>query len=152
MKSNFIFLTLFPQLIEAYFQFSIAKRALLRKLFSYRVYNLRDFSIKGQSDDYIYGGGKGMLIKIDCLIQALINIRETYQDSYIIILSPQGKIFEQKDVSRLLQKYPNIIFFCEHYEGFDSRILNYIIQNDMEQISLGKFISSVGEVPAILMT
>jgi len=145
---NFIFLSLFPQYFHNYFQTSIAKIALGKKLINYRVYNLRDFANKGQTDDYIYGGGTGMLLKIDCLVRALANIQEVYSHSYLILLSPQGKIFTQKDVPRLTKKTKNIVFICGHYEGFDERILYYVD----EQISIGDFITSGGELPSLLIT
>ena len=122
MKPNFIYLTLFPQYFYNYFQISLAKKIWERKLLAYQVYNLRDFANKGQVDDYPYGGGAGMVLKIEPLVAALANIQETYPNSYLILLSPQGKKFTQEDVPRLLNQAPNLIFICGHYEGFDERI------------------------------
>src|SRR2546423_1909558 len=119
---NFIYLTIFPQYFHNYFQISIAKKVCARKLLSYQIYNLRDFAVKGQVDDYPYGGGAGMVLKIEPLVRALATIQETYSNSYLILLSPQGKTFSQKDVSRLLNRAPNLVFICGHYEGFDERI------------------------------
>src|SRR5436309_3881593 len=133
MKPNFIYLTLFPHYFHNYFQISLAQKAQRRKLFTYRVCNLRDFAVRGQVDDYPYGGGAGMLLKIEPLVRALATIQEAYPQSYLILLSPQGGTFTQKDVPRLLNQAPNLVFICGHYEGFDERILNYID----EQISLG---------------
>ena len=122
MKPNFIYLTLFPQYFYNYFQISLAKKIWERKLLTYQVYNLRDFAAKGQVDDYPYGGGAGMVLKIDPLVAALANIQKIYPNSYLILLSPQGKKFTQKDVLRLLNQAPNLVFICGHYEGFDERI------------------------------
>jgi tRNA (guanine37-N1)-methyltransferase len=91
-------------------------------LLDYRVYNLRDFAIKGQVDDYPYGGGAGMVLKIEPIVNALATIRDNYPDSYLILLSPQGKRFTQGEVPRLLNQAPNLVFICGHYEGFDERI------------------------------
>ena len=122
MKPNFIYLTLFPQYFYNYFQISLAKKIWERKLLTYQVYNLRDFATKGQVDDYPYGGGAGMVLKIEPLVAALANIQETYPKSYLILLSPQGKKFTQEDVPRLLNQTSNLVFICGHYEGFDERI------------------------------
>ncbi|CAG8497111.1 4406_t:CDS:2 [Ambispora leptoticha] len=94
-------------------------------MFGYQVYNLRDFAVKGQVDDYPYGGGTGMVLKIEPLVRALATIQETYPDSYLILLSPQGRTFKQKDVPRLLNH---------------------------EQISIGEFVTMGGEIPALLIT
>ena len=122
MKPNFIYLTLFPQYFHNYFQISLAKKIWERELLTYQVYNLRDFATKGQVDDYPYGGGAGMVLKIEPLVAALANIQATYPNSYLILLSPQGKKFTQEDVPRLLNQSSNLVFICGHYEGFDERI------------------------------
>lgn len=122
MKPNFIYLTLFPQYFYNYFQISLAKKIWERKLFAYQVYNLRDFAAKGQVDDDPYGGGAGMVLKIEPLVAALANIQEAYPNSYLILLSPQGQRFTQGDVPRLLNQASNLVFICGHYEGFDERI------------------------------
>ena len=122
MKLNLIYLTLFPQYFHNYFQISLAEKAQRRGLFTYQIYNLRDFAVKGQVDDYPYGGGVGMVLKIEPLVRALATIQETFPDSYLILLSPQGKTFTQPDVPRLLHQSANLVFICGHYEGFDERI------------------------------
>ncbi|CAJ0641520.1 16356_t:CDS:2 [Entrophospora sp. SA101] len=129
-------------------EISIAKKALQKSCFNYHVYNIRNWAIRGQVDDYIYGGGSGMLLKIDCLVKTLAAVYENHgKDCYVILLSPQGKRFTQKDVERLIQK-KNLVFICGHYEGIDERVNNYID----EQISVGDFVTSGGEVPALLIT
>ena len=148
MKTNFIYLSLFPQFFHDYFQVSLAKKAWKKELIGYQTYNLRDFASKGKVDDYPYGGGKGMVLKIEPLVRALSVIQETHYPSYLILLSPQGKRFQQEDVERLLSQSPNLVFVCGHYEGFDERILHYVD----EQISLGDFITMGGEIPALAIT
>ena len=147
--SNFIYLTLFPQLFHAYFQISMAKKAQQKGHLNYYVYNIRDWTIRGQADDYIYGGGPGMLLKVDCLVKSLAAVYKKHsKNCYVILLSPQGKRFTQKDVKRLIQTSKNLVFICGHYEGIDERIFSYID----EQISAGDFITSGGEMPALLIT
>ena len=89
-----------------------------------------------------------MLLKIDCLVKSLAAVYESYgKNCYVVLLSPQGKRFAQKDVKRLIQN-KNLVFVCGHYEGLDERILSYVD----EQISVGDFITSGGEIPALLIT
>lgn len=109
---------------------------------------MRDFAANEQVDDEPYGGGGGMVLKIEPLVAALANIQETYPDSYLILLSPQGKRFTQEDVPRLLNQAPNLVFICGRYEGFDERIWYYVD----EQISVGDFITMGGEIPALTIT
>jgi tRNA (guanine37-N1)-methyltransferase len=78
----------------------------------------------------------------------LATIQEAFPQSYVILLSPQGARFQQKDVARLLDLGPNLVFVCGHYEGFDERIISYVD----EQISLGDFITMGGEIPALALT
>jgi tRNA (guanine37-N1)-methyltransferase len=114
----------------------------------YHVYNLRDFAARGQVDDYPYGGGVGMVLKIEPLVRALAAIQESYPNSYLILLSPQGKTFTQLEIPRLLNQSSNLVFICGHYEGFDERVWYYID----EQISVGDFITMGGEIPALTIT
>ncbi|MCE8163228.1 MAG: tRNA (guanosine(37)-N1)-methyltransferase TrmD [Candidatus Moeniiplasma glomeromycotorum] len=150
MKPNFIYLTIFPEYFRNYFSISLPKKLSEKAIFSYRIYDLRDFANNKnkQVDDYPYGGGGGMLLKIEPLVRALATIQEDYPDSYLILLSPQGKRFRQKEVPRLLKQAQNLVFICGHYEGFDERIWYYID----EQISVGDFITMGGEIPALAMT
>ena len=145
---NLIYLTLFPQYFHNYFQISLAKKIWERKLLDYHVYNLRDFAARGQVDDYPYGGGAGMVLKIEPLVWALAAIQESYPNSYLILLSPQGKTFTQLEIPWLLNQSSNLVFICGRYEGFDERIWYYID----EQISVGDFITMGGEIPALTIT
>jgi tRNA (guanine37-N1)-methyltransferase len=148
MSVNFIYLTIFPDYFTNYFQISLAKKIRERELFTYQVYDLRDFAAKRRVDCYPYGGGKGMVLKIEPLVRALATIQEAHPNSHLILLSPQGKVFQQSDVKRLLSQSSNLVFICGHYEGFDERVWYYID----EQISLGDFITMGGEVPSLAIT
>ncbi|CAG8793861.1 21768_t:CDS:1, partial [Racocetra persica] len=143
-----IYLTLFPRIFHDYFQVSLAQKIWKKGLIAYRTYNIRDFAVKGKVDDYPYGGGRGMLLKIEPLVRALATIQEIHAPSYVILLTPQGERFRQEDVARLLNLGPNLVFVCGRYEGFDERIVNYVD----EQISLGDFITMGGEIPALAIT
>src|SRR5690348_6341508 len=97
-----IFITLFPSYFNEYFKISLAKKAIKEGILSFQTYNIREYSYNGKADDYPYGGGRGMLIKIEPLIKSLSAAKERYKDLYIILLSPQGKTFQQNDVKRLI--------------------------------------------------
>lgn len=142
-----IFVTLFPSYFHEYFKISLAKKAVEKNFVSFQTYNIRNYSKNGKADDYPYGGGRGMLIKIEPLIGSLLDIYKKYNNPYVILLSPQGSVFQQKDVERLLKKR-EIVFICGHYEGFDTRI-NYYVD---EQVSIGNFITMGGELPALLIS
>lgn len=146
---NFIYLTLFPELFRVYFRTSMAKKSLQKNHLSYKVYDIRNWAIRGHADDYMYGGGTGMIIKIDCLVKALASVYEEYgKNCHIVLLSPQGNKFTQKDVTRLTDNTKNLVFICGHYEGIDERIINYVD----EQLSIGDFVTSGGEIPALTIT
>lgn len=145
---NFIYLTLFPRYFDNYFQISLVNKALKKKIINYYTYNLRNFAIKGRIDDYPYGNERGMLIKVKPLARALGVIQEYHYNSYIILLSAQGKRFTQKDVPRLLSKSNNLVFVCGRYEGIDERIRHFVD----EEISVGNFITMGGEMPSLTIT
>lgn len=143
-----VYLTLFPDYFRNYFQISIAKRALESRLIGFEAYNLRDYAEKKQVDDAPYGGGVGMLLKIEPIANCLAEIKKKTPTAHVILLTPQGKVFSQKQVPRLLKKSSELIFICGHYEGIDARVQNFVD----EQISIGKFITTGGEVPALVIT
>ncbi len=144
---NLIYITLFPVYFEEYFKVSLAARAIQQKLINFRTYNIRDYATKGRADDYPYGGGGGILIKIEPLLRALCAAEKENQELYIILLCPQGKTFQQEDVKRLAEK-KNLTFVCGHYEGFDQRINSYVD----EYLSVGNFITAGGEIPSLAIT
>jgi tRNA (guanine37-N1)-methyltransferase len=144
---NLIYITLFPDYFRDYFKRSLAKKSVENKIVSFQAYNIRNYSHYNRADDYPYGGGRGMLIKIEPLVKSLCAAEEKYGKLYTILLSPQGNLFEQKDVERLLEK-KNIVFICGHYEGVDKRIEYYVD----EKISIGNFITMGGELPSLIIS
>lgn len=145
---TFIYLTIFPSYFHNYFQLSLANKILKQKKIKYQVYDLREFADKKQVDDYPYGGGGGMLLKIEPIVKTIKEVQKNHLNSYLVFLTPQGKRITQKDITRLLDLSTNIVFICGHYEGVDSRVWNYID----EQISIGDFITMGGEMPALTIT
>lgn len=138
-------ITLFPDIFENFKKFSIVKNAIDKNILKIKILNLRNFSLDNKVDDYLFGGGSGMLLKIDPIVKALNSIKE--KDQKIILLSPTGKLFTQK-ISFNFANEKKLVFICGHYEGIDSRILKYVD----EVISIGNFIVTGGEVPAMLIT
>lgn len=125
-------------------QFSIIKRAIEKKIIEVEIVDFREYSTdKGKHvDDYQYGGGAGMVLKLEPIIKALRSIDTGHK----ILLSPQGKILNQEKLFQL-SKLDKIILLCGHYEGFDERINHYID----EEISIGDYILTNGEIPALII-
>ncbi len=140
-------LTLFPNMFDGFLNESIIKRALQNNYLEINVINFRDYSpLKNkQVDDTIYGGGAGMLLRCEPIFEAIKAIKT--EESYVILLSPEGNIFNQKKAVSLKEK-KHIIFICGHYEGFDERIKTLVD----EIVSVGEFVLTGGEIPAMLIT
>ena len=133
-------LTLFPSYFDAFLSTSIIKRAYDKGLFSFETIDFRTFTHEkhGHVDDTPYGVGAGMVLMCQPILDALASIRTP--ESTVILLSPQGKTFNQS-MAIDLSKKSHLIFICGHYEGFDERIREYV---DI-QISLGDFVLTGGE-------
>jgi tRNA (guanine37-N1)-methyltransferase len=145
-------ITLFPEMFQGPFDSSIIKRAIDKKLIEIIFVNLRDFGLGSHKtvDDTPYGGGKGMILRVDVLQKAIEAAKDrnlNKKEQKVILLSAHGKKFEQK-IARNFSKLKNLILICGHYEGFDERIKKFI---DSET-SVGDFILTGGEIPAMLIT
>lgn len=130
---------------------SIIKRAQEKDVVKINVINFRDFAEDKHKtvDDTPYGGGAGMVLKVDVLDKAISSIvGKNRKDYYIVLMTPQGTTFCQRKAEEYAKK-DKIILICGHYEGFDERIRQYLID---EQISIGNFVLSGGEIPAIAIT
>lgn len=140
-------LTLFPSMFKPMLEESIIKRAIDKGLVSINLVNIRDFSTlsNNQVDDTPYGGGGGMVIMCDPVFRAIESVKTS--KSKVIMMSPSGKVYNQCDAVSL-SKLEHLIILCGHYEGFDERIKSIV---DME-ISIGDFVLTGGEVPAMVVT
>lgn len=146
---NFYILTLFPDLINGALNYSITKKAQVKKLIKVKTVNIRDFSTDHYHtvDDKPYGGGPGMIMKIDIVVKALESLKlKSKKNTRIVLLDPRGKRYNQNHTEKLA-KYENLIIICGHYEGIDERI-NYFID---EKISLGDFIITGGELASLVL-
>lgn len=145
-------LTLFPEMFEGPFSQSIIKIAQEKKLVAIDFINIRDFGIGKHKvvDDTPYGGGVGMVLRVDVVHQALMNsIDKSIPDANrkIVLTSAQGSLFNQKKANNYA-KLKELILICGHYEGIDARIREFID----EEVSIGDFITTGGEIPAMLIT
>lgn len=133
-------LSLFPEYFEPLLRTSIIKRAKEKDLFEFETVNFREFTKEkhGHVDDTPYGGGAGMVLSCQPILDALKSIRTPR--SKVILLTPQGDVFKQK-MALDLSKEEHLIFLCGHYEGFDERIRDYV---DL-QVSIGDFVLTGGE-------
>lgn len=140
-------LTLFPEMFEGFLHTSIIHRAIEKKQVEVELVNFRDFthSRHNKVDEYPYGGGQGMILMCQPIVDALKACRTPGSKVYLI--TPEGKTFHQS-MARTMAKEGHLIFICGHYEGFDERIKFYV---DGE-ISLGDFILTGGEVAAMAFT
>ena len=138
-------LTLFPEMYNGFKTESIIKRAIENDKVEINIINFRNYTPlkNGQVDDTIYGGGAGMLIRCEPVFECIKRIKT--KDSYIILLTPDGKTFNQKIAYDLSNK-KHLIFICGHYEGFDERIREII---KPREISIGDFVLTGGELPAL---
>jgi tRNA (guanine37-N1)-methyltransferase len=152
---NFHIITIFPNIFDSYFSESIVKRAQEKKLVKIKILNLRDYTTDKHKtvDDTPYGGGAGMLLKIEpiynCVKAIKIQISKSKaqisKKTRIILFSAKGKRYTQADAKRFA-KYENIIMICGRYEGVDERVAKYLAD---EEISIGDYILTGGEIPAM---
>ncbi|UWD34449.1 tRNA (guanosine(37)-N1)-methyltransferase TrmD [Mesomycoplasma molare] len=142
MKINF--LTLFPNYFEIFKQESIIAKAIEKGIIEINIVDIRDFSKNKHKkvDDQIYGGGHGMLLQIEPIDLALKTV-----GGKKIIMSPQGSVFTQKK-ARELSNEKEITIIAGRYEGFDERIIDYLID---EEISIGDYVLTGGELPAMII-
>ena len=139
-------LTLFKEQFDSFLNTSIIFRILEKELCEVRVVDIRDYSKDKHRhvDDTPYGGGAGMLMRVDVLADAIRANRN--DDTYVLLTSPKAKPYEEKDAYRLLEK-EDLMIVCGHYEGVDDRISDFIDEN----ISIGDYVLTGGELPAMVV-
>ncbi len=142
-------LTLFPDILTAYLDESILKRARENKLLEVRLVNIRDFTsdVHRTVDDYPFGGGAGMVFKPEPIFKALDHLNEDGESRKVILLSPQGIPFDQKKAESLSGETRRVTFICGRYEGVDERVKHLVD----EEISIGDYIMTGGELAALVI-
>jgi len=164
---KFEILTIFPKIFDSYFSHTLLARAQKKRLISIKIHDLRKWATDkhGTVDDRPYGGGVGMVMKVDIVAKALnvlanskFEIRNSKQASKskfkksktrtrIILLTPQGKPFTQKEAKRLNQYYGRLVLVSGRYEGYDERIRGLVD----EEISIGDYVLTGGELAAMVV-
>ena len=149
---RFDILTIFPDVFKEYFNTSILKRAQKQKIIEIYLHNLRDWATDSHKsvDDVVFGGGKGMIFKVEPIFQAIKDLKKKQKKlkkTRIILLSAKGKKLEQKKAKQLA-KFERLIIICPRYEGVDERVAKYIAD---EEISIGNYVLTGGELPAMIL-
>lgn len=147
---NYYVLTLFPEMIYNGLNHSIIKKAIENNIINIKCINIRDFSNNkhNQVDDYAYGGGAGMVMKPEPVYNSYLSIKDKVKEgTKVLYMTPQGKTFNQK-MAQDLSKEEDLIILCGHYEGIDERVIEEIVT---DEISIGDFILTGGELPAMIL-
>ncbi len=143
---NFNIITIFPVIFNTFKDIGFIKRAITNKILTINVINLRDFSTNKHNkvDDKSYGGGPGMVLQFEPIYNAIKSIKT---ESIIVHPSPQGKTISQKKLLEL-SNLKNITLLCGRYEGVDQRVIDNLVD---EEISVGDYVVSGGEIPSMLI-
>lgn len=142
-------ITVLPELLESPLNHSIMKRAKDKGLLEVHIHQLRNWAVNeyGQVDDYQYGGGAGMVMMCEPLVNAIESLQKERTYDEIIFLTPDGERFNQKTANQLSLK-KNLILICGHYKGIDERVRQHFIT---KEISIGDFVLSGGEIAAAII-
>ncbi|WP_461829444.1 tRNA (guanosine(37)-N1)-methyltransferase TrmD [Aquifex sp.] len=143
---SFFVLTIFPKIIECYTEYGIVRQAIKKGKLYVEAVDLRSFAPKGQVDDVPYGGLPGMVLKPEPIFEAYDYIVKTYGKPYVLITEPWGRIVDQEYLKELSRK-ERILVICGRYEGVDERVKSIVD----EEVSLGEFILSGGELVALVL-
>ncbi len=138
-----------PDLLDSPFAHSILKRARDKGLLEVNVINLRDYTTyaRAQVDDYAFGGGAGMVMMIEPLVNAIESLQKKTVYDEVIFLTPDGETFDQKMANNLSLKN-NLLMICGHYKGIDQRVRDHFIT---KEISIGDYVLSGGELGAAIL-
>ncbi len=151
---TFHVLSAIPDAVDPYFKASILGKAQSRRLIAVCAYDIRAWAAGKHKkiDDSPYGGGPGMVLKADVIFRAVAAIKKkiargTRRKTRVILLSTRGKLFTSDQAHRLA-RYDHLVFICGRYEGVDERVARYVAD---EELSVGSFVLSGGEIPAMLI-
>jgi len=147
---QFDILTLFPEMFKSPFSDSIIKRAIENNLLDINLIDIRDYTKDkhNTADDYPYGGGAGMVLKVEPIYYALKDITDDFKENTTnILLTPRGKQLDQDMVKSFSEK-ERLVLICGHYEGIDERIRENFVD---QEVSIGDYVLTGGEIPAMVI-
>lgn len=148
---RFDIISLFPESFSSYFGVSILKRAVEKNLIDIHTHQLRDFAHDKHKtvDDTPYGGGAGMVLKVEPIDEALAHVKQLAPEkkTRTLLFSAKGKVCTQEDIKRLAQ-YERLILLCGRYEGVDERVAEHLVD---EELSIGEYVLTGGEIPAMVV-
>lgn len=153
---TFHIITIFPEVFAQYFSVGVLGRGKKKELLDFKIYDLREFTLDRHKkvDDTPFGGGPGMVLKIEPIFRALEKIKKDLKKQGVlnkeiktVLFSAKGKKFNQKKAEKF-SNFKHLILICGRYEGVDERVAQYLVD---EEISVGDFILSGGEIPALLV-
>ncbi len=139
------FLTLFPEFFDKFKETSIINKAIKKNIVDLETVNIRNYSKDKNKrvDDTTIGGGPGLILKCDVLIEAIKDLKK--QNTKVVFLSSKGNVYNQKKARQLANSNNDLVLLCGHYEGIDERVLDYVD----EEICIGDYILTGGEIPAM---
>lgn len=142
-------LSLFPEMFPGPLQYSLAGKGLKENIWSLSTVNIKDFGIgkHKQVDDHQYGGGSGLVLKADVLGRAIDYCIEKYAPTALYYPSPRGSLFNQSTAKAIIE-HNSILILCGRFEGIDQRVIDHY---QLQEISMGDFILSGGEIAALAM-
>ncbi|HYA13781.1 MAG TPA: tRNA (guanosine(37)-N1)-methyltransferase TrmD [Syntrophales bacterium] len=146
---RFDILSIFPEMFESPLNYSILKKAKDKKLVEIRLHNIRDYAEDKHkmTDDAPYGGGGGMIMKVEPIDRALVSIAPVRDNALVVLLTPQGETFSQK-IAEEMAAYPQIVLICGRYEGVDERVRMHLVDRE---ISIGDYVLTGGELSAMVL-
>ena len=146
---RFDILSIFPEMFESPFNYSILKRAKEGGMVEIHLHNIRDYAEDKHkmTDDAPYGGGGGMVMKVEPIDRALASVAPVRDNALVVLLTPQGETFSQK-IAEEMSVYSRIVLICGHYEGVDERVRVYLVD---KEISVGDFVLTGGELSAMVV-
>jgi tRNA (guanine37-N1)-methyltransferase len=149
MEMNFTVLTIFPEMFSALFGAGVIKKAIERRYISVEPINIRDFAKDRHRtvDDRPYGGGYGMVMKPEPVGEAIRHARKKHPEAYTLLLTPQGRLFNQ-GVAQELAGCGGIILVCGRYEGIDERVCEHLVD---DELSIGDYVLTGGELAAMVV-
>ena len=143
-------ISLFPEAIAPYLQTSMMRKATEIGAVEFELVDLRKFGLgsRRQVDDTPYGGGDGMVLRIEPLVAAVEHAQAQANQAQVILMTPRGGRLKQSLVAQFATKQQDLIIICGRYEGYDERLVNWV---DME-VSIGNYVLTGGELPALVLT